>query len=117
MVWFLLVASLCLATVFAIYMFFNQEEHDETANVAEDASRSSTVDGLGSKRVLSEEEVSKHTTAEDLWLIIQGKVYNFTDYIALHPGGEAMLRNAGKDSTAGFSGSQHPARVWDMVSL
>jgi hypothetical protein len=36
-------------------------------------------------------------------------------YIDLHPGGEAMLRNAGLDSTAGFSGDQHPARVWDMV--
>jgi Cytochrome b5-like Heme/Steroid binding domain len=36
-------------------------------------------------------------------------------YIDLHPGGEAMLRKAGRDSTAGFSGNQHPARVWDMI--
>eukprot|EP00178_Gracilaria_changii_P003777 TRINITY_DN156_c0_g3_i2.p1 TRINITY_DN156_c0_g3~~TRINITY_DN156_c0_g3_i2.p1 ORF type:complete len:222 (-),score=9.22 TRINITY_DN156_c0_g3_i2:483-1148(-) len=71
---------------------------------------------MGSDRFFTEEEVATHNTQEDLWLIINGKVYDFTDYIALHPGGEAMLRNAGRDSTKGFSGSQHPARVWDMVS-
>jgi hypothetical protein len=43
------------------------------------------------------------------------RLYLHAQYFALHPGGEAILRNAGRDSTAGFSGSQHPARVWDMV--
>lgn len=71
--------------------------------------------GRGSGQV-SPEEVARHNTSSDLWLVINGKVYDFTDYLPLHPGGEAMLRNAGRDSTHGFSGSQHPARVWDMVS-
>lgn len=63
------------------------------------------------------EQVAAHSTNEDLWLIINNKVYDFTEYYEMHPGGESILRNAGKDSTQGFSGSQHPNRVWDMVSL
>jgi cytochrome b involved in lipid metabolism len=30
-------------------------------------------------------------------------VYDVTKFIPDHPGGDAILRNAGKDSTAGFS--------------
>ena len=75
--------------------------------------RTSSAQGPG--RSYTEEQVAAHNRAEDLWLIIRGKVYDFTEYIAHHPGGEAMLKNAGRDSTEGFSGTQHPARVWDMV--
>lgn len=67
------------------------------------------------KKTFTPEEVATHCSENDLWLIIKDKVYDFTDYIGLHPGGEAILRNAGRDSTKGFSGSQHPHRVWDMV--
>lgn len=81
------------------------------------ASPPRTAAGLGPGRAYSQEEVESHATSESLWLIIRGKVYDFTEYIALHPGGEAIMRNAGKDSTVGFSGTQHPARVWDMVRL
>lgn len=67
-------------------------------------------------RDYTESEVAEHASEEDLWLIIDGKVYDFTQYFLLHPGGESILRNAGRDSTEGFKGPQHPARVWDMVS-
>lgn len=70
---------------------------------------------LVKKKTFTPKEVAAHCSENDLWLIIKDKVYDFTDYISLHPGGEAILRNAGRDSTKGFSGSQHPHRVWDMV--
>eukprot|EP00616_Rhizochromulina_sp_CCMP1243_P001703 CAMPEP_0118993064 /NCGR_PEP_ID=MMETSP1173-20130426/54376_1 /TAXON_ID=1034831 /ORGANISM="Rhizochromulina marina cf, Strain CCMP1243" /LENGTH=117 /DNA_ID=CAMNT_0006944289 /DNA_START=1 /DNA_END=351 /DNA_ORIENTATION=+ len=55
------------------------------------------------------EEVAEHNKAEDLWLIVDGKVYDVTNYYEGHPGGEdAMLRNAGTDVTKGFKGPQHP---------
>lgn len=71
---------------------------------------------LSTGAVFTAEQVAKHNTQDDLWLIINNKVYNFTEYLPLHPGGEAILRNAGRDSTPGFSGPQHEPRVWDMVS-
>ncbi|KAK6753751.1 hypothetical protein RB195_013004 [Necator americanus] len=45
-------------------------------------------------------EVARHCTADDLWIIFDGKVHNMTPYFEFHPGGSAMLRQAGKDASA-----------------
>ena len=46
---------------------------------------------------------------------MKGKVYDITSYVEEHPGGELILRNAGRDSTTGFMGPQHPTRVFDII--
>ena len=66
-------------------------------------------------QVFSRSEVAKHTNADDVWIILKGKVYNVTPYVQEHPGGEAILRNAGGDATDGFFGPQHPDRVFDLI--
>ncbi|KAF7636286.1 Cytochrome b5 heme-binding domain-containing protein, partial [Meloidogyne graminicola] len=43
------------------------------------------------------EEVKLHKYPDDIWLIKDGKVYNLTSYYKSHPGGNAMLKYAGKD--------------------
>lgn len=49
------------------------------------------------------EEVQKHTTNEDLWLMIDSKVYDVTPFLGLHPGGgHLIVEAAGKDSTSLF---------------
>ncbi|EGC30497.1 hypothetical protein DICPUDRAFT_83574 [Dictyostelium purpureum] len=65
----------------------------------------------GSKVYYTPEEVSVHDKEDDLWLIINKKVYDVTDYVDKHMGGLAIMRNAGKDSTEGFNGEQHPIKV------
>lgn len=87
------------------------------------------------KRAFTAAEVARHNTAArarrcpsaallscpdapgqaDLWIILDGKVYDVTSYVEEHPGGEAILRNAGRDSTKGFHGPQHPGRVFDII--
>jgi cytochrome b involved in lipid metabolism len=64
----------------------------------------------------TKEEVAKHNTSSDAWLIIDGKVYDVTDYIDSHPGGDAILNNVGQDSSKGFHGPQHPVSVWDVLA-
>jgi cytochrome b involved in lipid metabolism len=69
----------------------------------------------------SRAEVAQHAAADDLWLIIKDqdsgvfKVYDVTDYIEEHPGGMAIMYNAGGDATEGFHGPQHPPTVHELI--
>ncbi|KAF4664579.1 hypothetical protein FOL47_005066 [Perkinsus chesapeaki] len=57
----------------------------------------------------TEEEVAKHTTKDDCWIIVNGMVYNVTDWLPKHPGGEAViLQYAGKDASDEWN-MIHPA--------
>lgn len=53
-------------------------------------------------KTYTREEVSKHSSATDAWIIVKDKrsgeqrVYDVSMYIDEHPGGEAILRNAGQ---------------------
>jgi Cytochrome b5-like Heme/Steroid binding domain len=38
-------------------------------------------------RSISADEVSKHDSLEDLWLVVDGAVYDLTDFAPEHPGG------------------------------
>eukprot|EP00274_Cyanoptyche_gloeocystis_P001260 CAMPEP_0196653632 /NCGR_PEP_ID=MMETSP1086-20130531/3283_1 /TAXON_ID=77921 /ORGANISM="Cyanoptyche gloeocystis , Strain SAG4.97" /LENGTH=227 /DNA_ID=CAMNT_0041984931 /DNA_START=99 /DNA_END=782 /DNA_ORIENTATION=+ len=67
------------------------------------------------KKYFTKEEVAKHNSRNDLWLIIENKVYDVTAYVEKHPGGDAIFNNAGADSTAGFKGDQHPDTVWSAI--
>lgn len=48
-------------------------------------------------------EVSKNTSDDSLWFIIDSKVYDVSDFIDAHPGGEYVLKQvAGTDATEAF---------------
>ena len=62
--------------------------------------------------ILTMDEVKKHCTKDDLWLIVKGRVYDVTNYVHLHQGGEAALEKfAGKEATDAVYGPQHPGTV------
>ncbi|KAK8955945.1 Delta(8)-fatty-acid desaturase [Platanthera guangdongensis] len=64
------------------------------------------------RRYISSEELEKHNSPSDLWISIQGKVYNATEWVKDHPGGEIPLLNlAGQDATDAFV-AFHPASAW-----
>ena len=59
--------------------------------------------------------MADHNDASDAWLVIDAKVYNVTQYVDKHPGGDKILRNVGGDVTVAFRGPQHPAHVFETV--
>jgi cytochrome b involved in lipid metabolism len=54
---------------------------------------------------LTLDEVKKHNSAGDCWSIIDGNVYDLTNWVESHPGGkERITAICGKDGTSSFLG-------------
>lgn len=60
-------------------------------------------------------DVALHATATDCWMILNtDKVYNFTAFVSIHPGGSAMVPYCGKDGDPGFASVPHSASAVAM---
>ena len=55
-------------------------------------------------------DVALHASATDCWMVLNtSEVYDFSNYIAQHPGGAAMVPYCGKDGTQAFNSVGHSA--------
>jgi len=65
-------------------------------------------------RHFTPEEVSRHSTRGDCWLIAHGNVYDVTAFLDSHPAGPAsILRHAGTDATRDFDfHSRGAQKLW-----
>jgi cytochrome b involved in lipid metabolism len=51
------------------------------------------------------DEVKKHSSANDCWIIIDSEVYDMSTFADLHPGGAGVIMDlAGMDATEAFYG-------------
>ncbi|KAK9135438.1 hypothetical protein Syun_014768 [Stephania yunnanensis] len=67
------------------------------------------------KTFITSDELANHKKAGDLWISIQGKVYDVTNWAERHPGGELPLLNlAGQDVTDTFI-AFHPKSAWQHL--
>ncbi|KAK5114649.1 hypothetical protein LTR62_002222 [Meristemomyces frigidus] len=49
-------------------------------------------------------ELSKHNTQDDLWIVVNGKVYDLSKFAPNHPGGpDALYASAGKDGSETYN--------------
>jgi len=55
------------------------------------------------KPVVGIEEIAKHNSPSDCWLIIDNKVYDVSNFLNLHPGNpETIIPYCGKEATNAF---------------
>lgn len=55
-------------------------------------------------QLISVEEIVKHNSADDLWIVVDGTVYDVTAFAPEHPGGiNILLQYAGRDATSAYS--------------
>ena len=52
-------------------------------------------------------DVSKHNKKSDAWIILYDFVYDITDWINIHPGGDVIMYGVGKDATELFKRVGH----------
>jgi L-lactate dehydrogenase (cytochrome) len=42
-------------------------------------------------KTINAQEVAKHNAPDDLWLVVEGNVYDMTEFAPQHPGGAASM--------------------------
>ena len=85
------------------------------------SNNSSANSSPGPATALTTEEVAKHTTANDCWMIVNGKVYDLTSLVATHSGGsQQILNDCGRDGSVGFNtkyqGTPHSGGAQSMMA-
>ncbi|ODV83862.1 hypothetical protein CANARDRAFT_29593 [[Candida] arabinofermentans NRRL YB-2248] len=62
------------------------------------------------------EQVAEHNTRDDLYIIYNDKVYNCSEYLDEHPGGEEVILDcAGTDATEPFDDIGHSEDAREML--
>merc|ERR1719269_358947 len=83
------------------------EDDDDDDDEEEEEEEEEEAGGGG----YSMEEVAKHTSKTDCWVVVSGQVLDVTKFLGEHPGGElAILTFGGKDATEEFN-MIHPPDV------
>ena len=84
----------------------NDSHPGAAADCDSDASRST--------RLISWDEIQRHSMIEDAWVVIDGVVYDITEFIkedSGHPGGaDIPMEYAGKDATEFWTDMQYEPR-------
>jgi len=62
-------------------------------------------------------EVASHNTKKDLYLVIHDKVYNTSNFVDEHPGGEEVLLDVGgQDATEAFEDVGHSDEAREILA-
>ncbi|OCF32007.1 hypothetical protein I316_06393 [Kwoniella heveanensis BCC8398] len=76
-----------------------------------------TADPTAPTEYITLKEVAKHNLSQDAWVIINGKVYDVTNFHQYHPGGAAViLSNAGSDVSSLFNSLHPPGTIENNLS-
>ena len=103
-----------VALVLALYFALTRPV-SEVPQVAALPTPSAQGDASGSERVFTVEEVARHSSPGDCWLVIGDSVYDVTSYINEHPAGpEWIIRYCGRNATEAFA-KYHSARAWELL--
>ncbi|XP_041584395.1 cytochrome b5 type B-like [Vulpes lagopus] len=87
--------------------------------MATEAASGSNGNGQGGETAVTYyrlEEVAKRNSLKEIWLVIHGRVYDVTDFLKEHPGGEeVLLEQAGADASESFEDVGHSSDAREML--
>ncbi len=103
----------------------NDTEQETTSDNSDEPDTGSTTDTTtttdSATKTYTLSEVSQHSSAGDCWMIVSDKVYDVSDYISSHPGGNSMVSGCGIDATSlydttGNKGKDHSPNADSQLS-
>lgn len=86
---------LVVAIASGIWVLVNRQAREPSQSVSEQQPKEFSMN-----------EVTQHASKEDCWTIISGNVYDLTEFVNRHPGGDEILRACGTDATTLFTKRQ-----------
>ncbi|KAF9428636.1 hypothetical protein BGZ94_001659 [Podila epigama] len=67
-------------------------------------------------KTFSYADLADHSSRDSLYLVVEGKVYDCTEFIDEHPGGEeVLLDEAGRDATESFEDVGHSDEAREIM--
>ncbi|OTA67926.1 hypothetical protein K449DRAFT_419634 [Hypoxylon sp. EC38] len=64
------------------------------------------------EKLVSVDEISRHRSLDDLWLVVDGVVYDLSKFARQHPGGAGIIiKYAGRDATAAYTEVHSPSLI------
>ncbi|PSN39277.1 Cytochrome b5 [Blattella germanica] len=71
---------------------------------------------MSTPKLYRREEVAHKNNSQNAWIVIHNSVYDVTQFLNEHPGGEeVLLEQAGKDGTEAFEDVGHSTDARDMM--
>ncbi|KAK4575237.1 hypothetical protein LTR86_001089 [Recurvomyces mirabilis] len=65
---------------------------------------------MSRQSLVTVEEIKKHNSPDDCWIVVDGKVWDITDFAPEHPGGGQIIwKHAGRDATTSYSEIHAPS--------
>lgn len=75
-----------------------------TKNTLGASVQSTATPATSAKKMITQDELATHDSAESCWIQIDQSVYDVTNFLDKHPGGrERLLQFCGKDATNGYA--------------
>lgn len=110
-----------LVIIITIYLFYNNTDNNvlnnntiKTQNI-NTQNRNTNNNNTQDNNKYNLQKVASHNSRNDCWTVIGDKVYDITNFIPKHKGGEIIIQLCGVDGTEMFnkqhSGQSKPMRV------
>ncbi|PVI02309.1 hypothetical protein DM02DRAFT_641315 [Periconia macrospinosa] len=68
-------------------------------------------------KTVSVEEIKQHASEDDCWIVVDGEVWDITEFAREHPGGSEIIhRHAGLDASTAYNSAHSPSLISKTLS-
>lgn len=118
----LMFLTVTVLSILGAVLIVRQRDQQSKSVLGNETTGQSTSQSGNNQITLTATAVAEHSTRDDCWIILSGKVYGVSGFLTAHPGGAGEITPyCGKDaisafSTKGAKGSNHSGSAYSLLS-